>query len=407
MSERQSGETRPAPTSSHRGSKQQSTVERALRKVEQTARETVAWPTPPAMPRKFRVDVRRAYRPVERQVDAMDELEAALADDSRFEHMKEKKIEEVVWDFATTAFVSRRDSHVAAFIEEHAMEPVDQTCFFPIEGLTVHRQVDLNGATLLPPDAVELPDFIVQIDPPMGSVIAVECSGTSGRAMMGRARAGAEHALRVLRAGLREDMGIVDQQLRFRLGTAYWFTDGGGGWGTRPEDGIDLKLWEEALERAMSAPISTLPATGGSGVEQSANRALEWFERAQLATDPLIQLLYLFFALEAILGDTSEGLKAEALALRRAVLSHKQGGGFTHPGKTYSLYDEVRSTAVHGEDAPDVSARQVDDFAWDVRLAINEFLDFAKAQGYSRRKQVVRALDEDPARAEIKAFLPG
>ena len=157
----------------------------------------------------------------------------------------------------------------------------------------------------------------------------------------------------------------------------------------------------------MSAPISTLPVEGGSGVEQSANRALEWFERAQLATDPLIQLLYLFFALEAILGDTSEGLKAEALALRRAVLSHKQGSGFTHPGKTYSLYDEVRSTAVHGEDAPEVSARQVDDFAWDVRLAINEFLDFAKAHGCARRGHVVTALDEDPARAEIKAFLPG
>ncbi len=64
----------------------------------------------------------------------------------------------------------------------------------------------------------------------------------------------------------------------------------------------------------MSAPISTLPASGGTGVEQSANRALEWFERAQLATDPLIELLYLFFALEAILGDTSEGLKGEQLA---------------------------------------------------------------------------------------------
>jgi hypothetical protein len=383
------------------------TVEKALRTVERTAREPVPWPDPPSVPRKFRMNVHRAYRPVDHQVDALEDLEAALAADPRFEHMKEKEIEETVGNFANAAFVRRDGSHAAAFIEEHATEPVDQTCFFPIEGLTVHRQVDLAGATLLPPEAVNLPDFIVQIGPTMGSVIGVACSGTSGRAMMRRARESAEHALRMLRAGLREDMGILDEQLRFRLGTAYWFTDSGGGWGTRPGEPIDLELWEEAVELVMAAPISTLPAKGGTGVQQSANRALEWFERAQLATDPLVELLYLFFALEAILGDTSEGLKAERLALRRAVLSHTQGSGFTHPGRTYWLYDEVRSAAVHGEDVPEVSEKQVSDFAWDVRRAINEFLEFARAQGYAKRGPVLRALDEDPARVEIKAaFLP-
>jgi hypothetical protein len=383
------------------------TVEKALRTVERTARESVEWPAPPTVPRKFRTNRHRRYRPVDHQVDALEALEAALAADPRFEHMKDKEINEAVEKFANAAFLQRDASHIAAFIEEHTREPVDQTCFFPIEGLTVHRQVDLAGATLLPPEAVDLPEFIVQIGPAMGSVIAVESSGTSGRAMMGRAREGAEHALRVLRAGLREDMGILDQQLRFRLGTSYWFTDSGGGWGTRPEDGIDLELWEEAVELVMSAPISTLPASGGTGVEQSANRALEWFERAQLATDPLIELLYLFFALEAILGDTSEGLKGEQLALRRAVLSHKRGSGFTHPGNTYWLYDEVRSTAVHGEDVPEVSERQVNDFAWDVRRAINEFLEYARKEGFSKRGKLLSALDSDPARDEIEAgFLP-
>jgi hypothetical protein len=64
------------------------------------------------------------------------------------------------------------------------------------------------------------------------AVIGVPCSGTDGRKMMGRARRLAGHALRVLRAGLREDRGIADVQLRFRLGTLYWFSEGaGGGWG--------------------------------------------------------------------------------------------------------------------------------------------------------------------------------
>ncbi len=192
------------------------TVEKALRTVERTARESVEWPAPPAVPRKYRMNVHRKYRPVDHQVDALEDLEATLAADPRFEHMKEKEIEEAVDMFANAAFLQRDASHVAASIEEHAREPVDQTCFFPIEGLTVHRQVDLAGATLLPPEAIDLPEFIVQIGPAMGSVIAVESSGTSGRAMMGRAREGAEHALRVLRAGLREDVGILDQQLRFQ-----------------------------------------------------------------------------------------------------------------------------------------------------------------------------------------------
>jgi hypothetical protein len=379
------------------------TVEKALRTVERTARESVEWPAPPAVPRKFRTNRYRRYKPIDRQVDALEALEAALAADPRFEHMKDKEINEAVEKFANAAFLKRDVRHVAAFVEEYAWEPVDQTCFFPIEGLAVHRPVDLVGAMLLPSDAVDLPDFIVQIDPAMESVIAVECSGTSNRAMMRRAREGAEHALRVLRAGLREHNGLLDQQLRFRLGTSYWFTDSGGGWGRGPEEGIELELWEEAVELVMSAPISQLPVRGSTGVEQSANRALEWFERAQLATDPLIELLFLFFALEAILGDSSEGLKGEKLALRRAVLSHTQAIGFTHPKKTDWLYDKVRSTAVHGEGVPEVSGRQVSDFAWEVRRAINEFLNFAQARGFAKRPQVLKALDEDPARAEIKA----
>lgn len=83
--------------------------------------------------------------------------------------MKKKEIEEAVGNFADVAFVRRDASHAAAFIEEHAMEPADQICFFPIEGLTVHRQVDLAGATLLPPDAVDLPEFIVQAGATMGT----------------------------------------------------------------------------------------------------------------------------------------------------------------------------------------------------------------------------------------------
>jgi len=157
----------------------------------------------------------------------------------------------------------------------------------------------------------------------------------------------------------------------------------------------------------MSAPISRLPSQGGTDVEQSANRALEWFERAQLAVDPLVEMLFLFFALEAILGNTSEGSKGEGLALRRAILSHKRTGGFTHPRRIDSLYGQVRSTAVHGGKPPVVSEDEVAKFAWDVRLAINEFLEYAQEEDIVRRGRLLKMLENDPVAAEIKAtFLP-
>jgi hypothetical protein len=47
------------------------------------------------------------------------------------------------------------------------------------------------------------------------------------------------------------------------------------------------------------------------------------------------------------------------------------------------------------------------DFAWDVRRAINEFLEYARKESFSKRGKLLAALDSDPAREEIKAgFLP-
>jgi hypothetical protein len=88
------------------------TVERALRTVERTARESVEWPASPAVPRKLRMNVYRKYRPIDHQVDALEELETALAVDLRFEHMKKREIEEAVEGFANDAFVYRNADHL-------------------------------------------------------------------------------------------------------------------------------------------------------------------------------------------------------------------------------------------------------------------------------------------------------
>jgi hypothetical protein len=224
---------------------------------------------------------------------------------------------------------------------------------------------------------------------------------------MGVRPASSKHALRQLRAGLREHRMIPDQQLRFRLGNSYWFDGGGGGWSTRSDQIIDVGLNEELVELATSTEIAELPAEGGTSIEKAARRALQWFDDALLATDPLKEVLYLFFALEGILGDKSDKLKGENLALRRALLSHKLDQGFTHPGRIYGLYDEVRSEAVHGGEPLEVSKSEVSNFQWDVRRAINEFLEYARKEGFSKRGKLLAALDSDPVRDEIKAgFLP-
>jgi hypothetical protein len=72
-----------------------------------------------------------------------------------------------------------------------------------------------------------------------------------------------------------------------------------------------------------------------------------------------------------------------------------------------SLYDEVRSTAVHGGEAPSVPHDELVAFAWDVRRALNEFLEFARAEKYAKRARILAALDGDPRVPElVERFLP-
>lgn len=126
------------------------------------------------------------------------------------------------------------------------------------------------------------------------------------------------------------------------------------------------------------------------------------------ATEPLVRLLYLFFALESLLGDTGESQKAGLIALRRAMLSHAMGRGFTHPSRAYGLYEKVRSAAVHGsEPRPDVSEADVRLFAGDVREALDEYLRYGQEQGLTRQSQLVAALDSHPDRPRLIEWIRG
>lgn len=244
---------------------------------------------------------------------------------------------------------------------------------------------------------------MVRADKPTGCVAAVPVSGSHHGKMAERAKDQARHVLRGLRIALG---GQVDeQQLRFRLGTGYAFDKRLTGWERRKDEAYDVELPEDVLTDLLSNPVMAVPAEPGNDVERKATLAMKWMERACMTGDELVALLYRFFALEALLGDKSEGLKAHGLAFREMMLSHIVSGGFSHPNRTFFLYDEIRNAAVHGGDTPAVASEEATQFEWAVRDALSNYLKLARDQGIERRGKLLQVLDTHPDRAKTVAWL--
>ncbi|QHK18593.1 hypothetical protein GU243_01035 [Pseudarthrobacter psychrotolerans] len=284
-------------------------------------------------------------------VDAMNRVEEALTRDLHFEHMD--KATDALKDFVARAWADRKTDQVQEFVAKHSREPSELVCFLPIEYLTIDTPTKLLGLQLLPVTDPCIPTATppwFALAPPIGSVAAIPVTGTNLGRMAERAQALLAHALRVARVGLRDHNGINGRQLRFRPGIAYVFSNNLSGWRSRSEVAYDLTLGHSGLDSTNNRPVWTMPVTPMTDIQKKADLALRWMERARFADEPLIALLYLFFALEALLGDKSEGLKADMLAFRQLVLSYIVTGVFRHPNNTWFLYDRVRSAAVHGED---------------------------------------------------------
>ena len=323
----------------------------------------------------------------------------------RFEHMKTRKLDDELWWFVCAAHLGRTGI-VERFITEFERQPETFLHYFPVEHLVVDAAIQLPGAQLLPAATVPIPSGILAFEPELANraVVEVEATGTDLKLMMGRARRNAEHALRVLRAILAESREIHDSRLRFVLATTGWRDDSSGTYSDRP-------LAPTQITTAMYAdlvaghPVSDLPAQPRNDVEAHAALALRWFERAQMTEDQLTRLLFLFFALEAILGDRSASMKGANLAVRRAMLGFVTTGQFVDPSRIFVYYDEVRSNAVHGDEPVPVTQREVDRFSADIRNAINQFLGFAEAAELTKRKQVRKELLMRSERAELVANL--
>jgi hypothetical protein len=336
------------------------------------------------------------------EVAAAEMTTAAVVGDLRFEHLD--NADDAVWRFVAECWADRSTDHVPAFVARHAAEVMHVTCYLPVEFLTVKSETQFPGLVLLPLSDPRVPPatpwFV--LEKPTSCVAAVEVEGSDYGRMAGRARDHADHVLR----GLRIALGgrVHDRQLRFRLGIGYSFDERLTGWNRRDDEAYDVTLADDVSD-LLSHPVMAVPDPPCTDVERKAALAMRWMERACLTGDELIALLYRFFALEALLGDKSEGLKAHGLAFREMMLSHIVSGGFRHPNMTFFFYDEIRSAAVHGEEAPPVPSRDARGFEWAIRDALTNYLALAASQGISRRGKLLQVLDNHPDKPSLIAWL--
>jgi hypothetical protein len=333
---------------------------------------------------------------------AVDEVQA----DQRLEHLDEHEADREVWRLVSEAFVDREQDHVPWFVETHARKPVTTTCFFPLEHLVIKRPMEVGDVRLLPVDDSEVPaGRFVSFPPPSEGIMAARVEGTSPARMKERAVDQVTHALRLLRVGMREDVQIRDEQLRFRIGHEYAFKDGGEGWALPADHAIEAVLDERTLDLVTRQPLAGIAATATSRLDKHVLIALDWLDRARLATDQVVRTLFNFFALESLLGDRAEGEKGLAITFRRTMLSLAVEGHFSNPHAIYFLYDHVRSGAVHGEAQVEIDVREHRIFDWNARRALNEFLLFAEQGGFRRRAEVRRALANHLRAPEVLEWL--
>jgi hypothetical protein len=342
------------------------------------------------------------------ETDLCEQALAALVDDVRFEYLNSRSIKDLVWRFACQAAIDKSTNHVTAFIRDNAREPVDFDVFLTLLHLDVREEFEFGGVAFLPTSSscVPLPDDLAK-EPHVGGIVRVTAAGTGGRQVAERARATAEHALRMLRNGLRSEVHEApNRQLRFTLGERYAFSGSQiAGWQLADDAAWDLSVDAAMAAQADSLAVSRLEVDDRTTVGSHALTALTWADRSLLTPDPLIRVLYLFFALEALVGDRSDGEKGTRISFRRAMLDHATSGGFRNPHITYALYGQVRSAAVHGGEAPVVTDKDANRMDSDVRAALGQLLEFSALMTEPRHSKVMDALDRHRDAPELVHWL--
>lgn len=261
----------------------------------------------------------------------------ALQSDLRFEHLQ--KVEDLLEVLAVEARMNSDVDVAAEFSKRNSREVVETVCFIPVHRLNFLEEIQMQDVLFLPTTDPRVPptDSFREHEGPFKSVAVMEVAGTNYRNMAERAREKAGSVLRLLRTDL-IGRSIPPVQLRFRLGTSYTFPSELRGWNSRPDASYDLDLSAASLSDIAMGHYKQLHPMPRDQLHIKADIALRWMERARFTGEPLIEVLYLTFALEALLGDTQEGLKSGLIARRQLMLSHIMTGTIPYPNQTIMLY---------------------------------------------------------------------
>ena len=323
------------------------------------------------------------------------EAREALVNDLRFEYLPKPEVQ--VSEFVADCVFRPGDVSINDFVTAYAREPETRICYLPIESLKVAAPLEILSLTFLPTDDESLPpaDLLFDLRSPVGSVARVTLVGTNPMLMAKRAREEVTRVLRVMRIAFRAERAIREQQLRFRLGTSYAFDAGEmSGVHTREDIVWGLEANQNLADLAARQFIASASPKPVTDIQCRVDVAIRWMERATFEPDRLLGILFLFFALESLLGDKSGELKAGALSMRQMMLSHIVDGHFTNPITTFDFYKVTRSGAVHGETISKVEDAEYEAFS-DVTLrTLEQYLEIANREGFSKRRQIRKFIDE-------------
>ena len=184
------------------------------------------------------------------EVDAMTRVELLLANDLRFEHVQ--RAESVIREFVMQAWSNPLVNHVPAFMAANHQPIETLTCFLAVEHLIVNAPLTVADLLLVSPNDPRVPPAGTWRNPksPAGCVAIVDVEGTDGGNIIARARAHAEHVLRLLRIALPEVHNAHDQQLLFLLGPEFAYDEQRSGWVSRTNHAYSLELNSESVAAA-------------------------------------------------------------------------------------------------------------------------------------------------------------
>ena len=330
--------------------------------------------------------------------DAIKSLQALLVADLRFEYLGEMT-EEHLWDFVCKCALQRSVNHVPGYMAELSRAPEKMRCVWAIEYLKVAEEFSVGDVHFLTREEAQFDvrsPLTENWDDHEGFA-EVQIEGTHTHRAAERARQQIDHALKLLRVALKRK-GLSDSQLRFRIGKLYLLPDhGADGW--QQADDFPIPM-ETAVNFAEYLGDDLLHLPDRDDAMRHALLALSWIDQAVQAVSLVDRVLFLFSALEALLGDESGSLKSHRLVFYRVMLGQTVAGGFFHSMPLYWFYDSVRSVAVHGDEPPAITKEAVDTLEWNIRNALYEYVQLCKDRGLTSRKAVRNELHKNPQAVE-------